>query len=127
MSTQSPPTTISTQFSQQVAYLGRGSLDAELTEALASVVKAVRETGKSGVLTLQLKVSKLNARDENAVKITPRVATKKPELAPYESVMFSTYDGDLLRNDPNQRQLDLQEVPKPGLGPLQHVGNAPQQ
>lgn len=126
MSTKPQPTQISTQFSQQVAYLGKGSLDSELTEALADVVRAVRETGKAGTLTLRLKVSKLNARDENAVKLTPEVSTKRPKLAPYESVMFSTYDGDLLRNDPNQQQLDLREVPKSSLGPLQSASSAQQ-
>lgn len=113
--------TMKTPFSQQIAYLSRGSLDDELTEALAEVVRAVRETGKPGVLSVQLKVQRLNARDENAVKITPKVTTKCPQLAPYESVMFSTYDGDLLRNDPNQRTLDLQEVPKSAPAELQNV------
>lgn len=35
-----------TPFSQQLAYINKGTLDAELTEALAEVVKAVRETRK---------------------------------------------------------------------------------
>nr|WP_253704671.1 hypothetical protein [Citrobacter amalonaticus] len=33
-----------TPFSQQLAYINKGTLDAELTEALAEVIKAVRET-----------------------------------------------------------------------------------
>lgn len=37
-----------TPFSQQLAYINKGTLDAELTEALAEVIKAVRETGKKG-------------------------------------------------------------------------------
>ncbi|HEJ7994959.1 TPA: hypothetical protein SMI16_000365 [Serratia liquefaciens] len=41
----------STPFSQQLAYINRGALDAELTEALAEVIKQVRETGKKGVMT----------------------------------------------------------------------------
>jgi hypothetical protein len=120
------PTTDAAQppFSQTLAFLSRGSLDGELAEALAEVVKRVRETGKSGELTLKLKVSMLNARDEDAVKVTPAVMTKLPKLAPFETVMFSTYDGSLLRNDPSQRQLDLREVPKPERGPVQQVGAA---
>lgn len=31
-----------TPFSQQLAYINKGTLDAELTEALAEVIKAVR-------------------------------------------------------------------------------------
>ena len=108
-----------TPFSQQLAFLSRGCLDAECTQALLELVKAVRATGKTGVLTLQLKISMLNQRDENAVKVTPAVTTKQPKLAPYESVMFSTYDGDLLRDDPKQRKLDLQVIPAKERGPLQ--------
>jgi ribosomal protein S28E/S33 len=100
-----------TPFSQQLAFLSKGCLDEELTELLSEVVKAVRETGKTGSLTLTLKVQMLNNRDENAVKITPAVKSKLPELAPYETIMFSTGDGDLLRDDPNQRKLPLEEVP----------------
>lgn len=100
-----------TPFSQQLAFLSKGCLNDELTELMAEVVKAVRETGKSGSLTLTLKVQMLNNRDENAVKITPAVKSKKPKLAPYETIMFSTGDGDLLRDDPNQRKLPLEEVP----------------
>lgn len=35
-----------TPFSQQLAYINKGTLDAELTEALAEVTKAVMETNK---------------------------------------------------------------------------------
>lgn len=113
-------------FSQTLTHLSRGSLDGELAEALAEVVKRVRETGKAGELTLKLKVSMLNTRDEDAVKVTPSVSTKLPKLAPFETVMFSTYDGSLLRNDPNQKQLDLREVPKPARGPVNEVATAQQ-
>src|SRR5262245_54604602 len=107
-----------TPFSQQLSFLSKGSLDAELTQALADVVKAVRETGKAGAISLTLKVSMLNQRDENAVKVTPAVKITTPKLPPYESVMFSTADGDLLRDDPKQQKLDLREVKKPPAGPL---------
>ena len=111
-----------TPFSQQLAFLSKGCLDDELTEALSDLVKAVRETGKSGELTLKLKVSMLNKRDENAVKITPTVKAKAPELAPYETVMFSTGDGDLIREDPNQRKLPLEEVPARSRAEPQPIG-----
>lgn len=119
---EKPETMLTAPFYQTLAYLSRGSLDGECAEALAEVVKRVRETGKAGTFTLTLKVSKLNARDEDAVKITPTVSTKLPKLAPYETVMFSTYDGDLLREDPRQQKLPLREVPTRDRGPLQQVG-----
>ena len=110
-----------TSFSQQLAFLSRGTLDFELTEGMAELVKAVRDTGKAGAITLTIKVSKLNGRDEDALKLAPSVSVKSPTLPAYESVMFSTADGDLLRADPRQRVLDLQQVPKKETGPLQKV------
>lgn len=101
-----------TPFTQQLAYINRGMLDEELTEALTEVVKQVRETKKKGSVTLTLDVSMLNKRDENAVKITPKVKTSIPELPQAETIMWSTHDGDLLRDDPIQQKLDLQIVQK---------------
>lgn len=101
-----------TPFTQQLAYINRGMLDEELTEALAEVVKQVRETKKQGSITLQIKVSMLNQRDENAIKLTPNVKTSIPQLPQAETIMWSTHDGDLLRDDPIQQKLDLQIVLK---------------
>lgn len=100
-----------TPFSQQIAFFSRGQFDDEVTDELADLIKAVRTTGKSGELTIKIKVSLLNARDENALKLAPKVSCKKPQPAPYETIMFSTADGDLLRDDPQQRSLNLKEVP----------------
>lgn len=97
-------------FSQQIAILSRGCTNDELTEELKEVVKAVRATGKSGTITLKLKVSMLNSRDENVVKLTPNVTTTLPKKPPHETIMFSTADGSLLRDDPVQPELGLQIV-----------------
>lgn len=97
-------------FSQQLAYINKGTLDAELTEALAEVIKAVRETGKKGAVTLTLNCSMLNTRDENTMKVTPKVSRTIPELDRADTIMFSTADGDLLRDDPAQVQMDLKVI-----------------
>ena len=97
-------------FSQQLAYINKGTLDAELTEALAEVIKAVRETGKKGAVTLTLNCSMLNTRDENTMKVTPKVTRTIPELDRADTIMFSTADGDLLRDDPAQVQMDLKVI-----------------
>ncbi|MFH5043489.1 hypothetical protein ABWM37_10805 [Klebsiella michiganensis] len=99
-----------TPFSQQLAYINKGTLDAELTEALAEVVKAVRETRKKGAVTLTLNCSMLNGRDENVMKVTPKVTRAIPELERADTIMFSTHDGSLLRDDPDQHQLDLKVI-----------------
>ncbi|ELO4689975.1 MULTISPECIES: hypothetical protein [Citrobacter] len=99
-----------TPFSQHLAYINKGTLDAELTEALAEVIKAVRETGKKGAVTLTLNCQMLNTRDENTMKVTPKVSRTIPELDRADTIMFSTSDGDLLRDDPSQTQLDLKVI-----------------
>lgn len=101
-----------TPFSQQLTFLNRGITDDELTEELASLVKAVRDTGKAGTLTVNIKVQMLNRRDEDAVKLTITHSNKLPQLDSPETVMFSTADGDLLRDDPRQRVFDLRSVDK---------------
>lgn len=101
-----------TPFSQQIAFLNKGALDDELTEELAEVVKQVRQTGKKGEVTLTITIQMLDKRHEDALKITPKVKTSIPTLDPYTTIMFSTADGDMLRDDPNQRSLDLRQVPE---------------
>lgn len=111
-----------TSFSQQMAFLNRGSLDDEATEKLTKLIKKVRETGKAGSFTLTMKVGMLNQRDENAVKITPAIKLSLPELPGAETIMFSTADGDLLRDDPDQRTLDLKQVEVKTIE-LKKIGN----
>jgi hypothetical protein len=110
-----------TLFSQQLAFMGKGSIDSEITEALAEVVKAVRETDKQGTVTLTIKVAKLNKRDENAVRIIPTINNKVPKQESAESIMFSTADGDLLRDDPEQIALDLKSIPTQTPAPLKSL------
>lgn len=90
-----------------LSYINKGTLDQELTEALAEVIKMVRETGKKGSVTLTLNCQMLNTRDENTMKITSSVKKSIPELDRADTIMLSTADGDLMRDDPSQVQMDL--------------------
>lgn len=55
----------------------------------------------------------LNTRTENQIKITPVVTSKIPELDREESIVFSTADGDVLFDDPNQVKMDLKTPEEP--------------
>ena len=113
-----------TPFSQQLAYINKGTLDQELTEALAEVIKMVRETGKKGAVTLTLNCQMLNTRDENTMKITPNVKKSIPELDRADTIMFSTADGDLMRDDPSQVQMDLTVINTgPAAAPIKLQSN----
>ncbi len=86
-----------TRFTHHLAYLNKGMLNDELSERLAEVVKAVRDTNKTGQIQLTLKISKLSAdEDEDNIVIAPAINTKIPEPEQPKQVMQSTYDGDLI-------------------------------
>lgn len=104
-----------TPFSQQIAYLGKGAIDEEATDALAQVVQAVRTTRKKGQVTLVIDVSMLDQRSEDSVAIQASVKQKVPQLPSPKTVMFSTHDGDLLRDDPDQQTLELRQVEQPDV------------
>lgn len=110
-----------TPFTQTLNFLERGCLNAELTEELAELVKAVRETGRKGTVTLKINVALMKG-SEDTVNISADVNTSKPRSDRAQTIMFSTYDGDLLRDDPHQASLDLREVLKPATQ-FKQVGN----
>ncbi|MEI7246668.1 hypothetical protein WCT80_09605 [Pectobacterium carotovorum] len=114
-----------TPFSQQIAYINKGTLDAELTEILAMVVQAVQETRKKGSVSLILDVEMLNTRTDNQIKVTPNIKFNKPKLELADTIMFSTADGDLLRDDPDQVQLDLKVIEtKSNAAPIRLQSNS---
>ncbi|WP_375058376.1 hypothetical protein [Zobellella sp. DQSA1] len=107
-----------TPFSQQLAYMQKGCLDADMAERLANVVKAVMETGKQGTVSLQLKIQLRKTKSGDQIQITPVASHKAPESPMGDTIMFPTADGDLLRDDPNQRSLDLKTVEVPAAAAL---------
>jgi hypothetical protein len=76
----------------------------EATIALADVVKAVDETGKSGTVTIILTVKPAKHGGPEKTLIA-EIKAKKPiaEIAP--AVFFSDADGDLHRIDPTQEEM----------------------
>lgn len=100
-----------TAFSQQIAHLAKGTLDAELTTSLADLVKAINDHGKKGSisLTLSLKPEVQNG-EVKMISIKADVKVSSPQPQRIGSIFWPTYDGDLLRNDPEQGTLDLKEV-----------------
>lgn len=79
----------------------------DLTLQLGEVVKAVIETGKSGSITLTLKIA---ANGKGAVTINDDVKIKIPEPPRAQTMFFATTSGSLLRTDPRQHEMPLREV-----------------
>ena len=97
-------------FADNLRYIGKGAINDELTEKMAELVKAVRETGKKGEITLKISVAMMASGNEDMVKLTPMVSAKIPETDSPVTIMYSTHDGDLLREDPDKQQTTLRQV-----------------
>jgi hypothetical protein len=89
-------------FNEIIAEIDSGALLDILSEKLAEVSRAVKETGKVGILDLSLKV-KLNKK--NQVYVSASTKGKIPEEGIAEAVFFVSENGDLTRNDPEQADL----------------------
>lgn len=88
-----------------------GRTHEELTEALAEVVAAVRDTGKKGTLTLTLTVTPLK-NGGGALTVTDSVKKGVPIHDRRASIFYATNSGSLTRDDPMQPTFEgLQEVP----------------
>jgi hypothetical protein len=81
-----------------------GEVIDQLTEQMQDLVRAVQTTGASGALTLTLEVSPMKGSTE-AVIVKDTIKLKKPEVKSKGTLMFPTVEGNLQRQNPNQRDL----------------------
>lgn len=106
-------------FSETILQINNGATVAELSEALQKVVAAVRQTGKSGSLTLALKVAPASKTATDVLMVESQVKTKLPEPERGMTIFYATDENRLVRNDPKQQTLPLRVVeldgPKKGL------------
>lgn len=82
----------------------RGRIVEDATEALGEVVKAVDATNKPGSVTIKIKVKP--SKDGGWEKtLSASVSTDVPRPDLPDAVFFSNVDGDLVRDDPDQKPL----------------------
>jgi hypothetical protein len=80
----------------------------ELSEEFNKLVQAVENTGRAGELTLQIKLKPSTA---GAIELTDLVKVKLPPQQKGTSLFFATPEGNLVRNDPRQKEIPgLKEV-----------------
>ena len=84
----------------------KGKMANEASDALARVVKACRDTGKKGSLTIKLSIRPTSSEMMVSDEITEK--TPKPDAA--ASVFYDDQEGNLSRTDPNQEELPLNTV-----------------
>ena len=97
-------------FQETILQINNGATVAELSEALERVVSAVRLAGKSGSITLTLKVAPASKRSTDVLMVESQVRLKLPEPERGVSIFYATEDNRLVRNDPKQQQLPLRVV-----------------
>jgi hypothetical protein len=96
-------------FPQVLDTLRFGILSEELTAQLSTLTQKCAATGRAGTLTLKLQ---LKPGKGGQIEIFDELAVKEPKQERGSTLMFSTPDGALTRNDPRQINLPLRAVDK---------------
>jgi hypothetical protein len=91
---------------------------ADLDQALADVVARCILSHKKGSLTLKITI-KPNAK--RGVKVTDELKVDLPKEETSESFFFAGEHGELLKNDPAQRELELRTVPDDAAQPARAI------
>jgi hypothetical protein len=114
---------MSNKFLKTIEELRQGGAAHDLGEALTDLVKAVRETGRPGALTVKLTVKPASKGDVNTLLLEDAVTVKRPQPERGATIFFSTDDNGLQRNDP--RQPELSGLRKPAeVTPLRTVNSS---
>jgi len=114
-------------FTSTLGLLNKGAFPAEAGEALAEVIRAVRETGVKGKVMITLDIVPVAKTEGAQVTITPNLATKTPKLGAKARTFFTDTEGNLHRQDPNQLGMDFEihaPAPKAEPAPKKTAGNA---
>lgn len=91
-------------FSSWLIEQAGGKTETELTDGLRDLVNRVQDTGKKGTLQLTVTVAPMK-EDPSMLVVSDEIKLKLPEHDRKASIFWTDDDGNLLRNDPNQRSL----------------------
>lgn len=107
MTAQPPPSTATEQddgkpFATFLLEQAGGKTHTELTDNLRDLVAKVKDTGKKGTLTLTVSIAPMKG-DASMLVVSDEIKMRPPEHDRKASIFWPDNDGNLLRNDPNQR------------------------
>ncbi len=103
---------------RQIRY---GALQDELTEALNALVAECTKTNKTGELVLKIK---LKPNPAGQVEVLDDLTVKLPKPVRGTSIFFATPEGNLMRDDPRQQQLEGLRVAEKDTGDVRDVRSA---
>lgn len=97
------------QFVSTVSQLNRRGTLGELDAALESAVQQVRRTGKPAEIIYKLKIKPTSA-DGDEVQVSDGITVKTAEPARRAATFFTTEEGGISRENPNQSELPLRAL-----------------
>lgn len=92
--------------SEVMAMLQGGTFGEKCSDEMRQLTRLVEETGKPGKLTISFDFK----RSAGALSIDAKVTAKVPETKETPDLFWATVEGNLSLQNPNQRNLDLQDV-----------------
>ncbi len=81
----------------------------QLSDALNELVAAVTAENKSGTLTLKIGIKP--SGNSGALEVSAEVKTTPPKSAPGVAIFWPSPENNLVRQDPRQMAMTLQEIP----------------
>jgi hypothetical protein len=88
-----------------------GRTHSELSSLLGELLQKVKDTGKGGSITLEIKVGPATRGSEvDKVVIKDKITAKLPSPERGEDFYWLTDDSQLSRNHPRQTSLDLRDA-----------------
>lgn len=96
-------------FIQTIGQLNKRGTLPELDEALAKAIQQVRLTGKPASLVYQLKI-KPQDTEADTVTLEDSITVKTANPLRRAAIFFTTEDGRISRNDPNQPELPMHSI-----------------
>jgi len=97
-------------FMETLATLREGACLDDLAFEINQVVAGVRLTGKTGDLTLKIKVAPFKQGNGDVVMLVDQITSKIPEPEKPGTLLFTTEDNNLQRDNPKQREMKLEPV-----------------
>lgn len=111
---------MSRPFFETLRELRAGRTLEDLGTEMTKLIVAVKATGKSGELTLKLKIKPPKNGAISYLTIEDQISVKEPKLDRGDTVFFPTADNGLSRQDPTQAELKFVSVPT-GSGEVKSV------
>lgn len=106
--------------------LRNGHTQDEMSEKLNELVNACRDTNKVGEITLKIKV-RPDKSGNGQYFLEDEVTSKIPKPERGQTIYFGTPEGNLQREDPAQRSLDLKDVSSEKAANAKEIDEKPSQ